>query len=190
MNNHTLYIKNMVCPRCVESVRSLLQSEKFNIVSVELGKAVVNNKLSQETLLRLGKQLKERGFELLQDKNQKIIDKIKTEIINIIHYDEGIEGHINISDHISKTLGYDYSYLSNLFTTVEGTTIEKYLIRQKIERVKELLIYDELTLKEISWTLGYSSVQHLSGQFKKITGQTPTQFKNLRSLNRKSLDKI
>ena len=190
MDNCTLYIKNMVCPRCIESVTDLLQNANLDIVHVELGRAIVNNKLAQETLLKLGEQLRERGFELLQDNTQKLIDQIKTEIINIIHYNKDIEGHVNISSHISKVLGYDYSYLSNLFSSVEGITIEKYLIRQKIERVKELLVYNELSLKEIAWDMGYSSVQHLSNQFKKITGLSPSEFKKLRTLERKPLDEV
>ncbi len=180
----------MVCPRCIEAVQDLLQKENLDIVSVELGKAIVKNKIPQEKLTELEKLLKERGFELLQDKNQKIIDEIKTEIIKLIHYNENIEGHVNISEHLAKKLAYDYSYLSSLFSSTMGITIEKYIIAQKIEKAKELLVYDELSLSEISYRLGYSSVQHLSNQFKKITGLTPSHFKKIKSQKRKPLDMV
>ncbi|NOX46949.1 MAG: helix-turn-helix transcriptional regulator [Chlorobi bacterium] len=190
MDNDTLYIKNMVCPRCIQSVQRIITEAELDLVHIELGKVVVYNKVSREQLSEIDKQLKDSGFELLQDKTQKTIEEIKTEIINMIHYEKKIDGHVNISNHLSKKTGCDYSYLSNLFSSVEGITIEKYLIRQKIERAKELLVYDELSLKEISWDLGYSSVQHLSTQFRKITGLSPSQFKKLRSIERKPLDQV
>jgi AraC-like DNA-binding protein len=130
------------------------------------------------------------GFELIDDKKGQLIDDIKTIIIELIHYQREIDEHINFSDYISKEVGYDYSYLSNLFSIVEGTTIEKYIIHQKIEKAKELLVYDELTLSEISWQPGYSSVQHLSRQFKKTTGLTPSHFKKVKENRRKPLDKV
>ncbi len=190
MDNYTLYIKNMVCPRCIEAVQDLLQNEKLDIEYIELGKVVLNNKLTPEDLPKLGELLKKRGFELLQDKNKRIIDEIKTEIIKIIHYDKDIEGHVNISDHISKALGYDYSYLSSLFSSIMGVTIEKYLIAQKIEKAKELLIYDELSISEIAYQLNYSSSQHFSRQFKAVTGLSPSSFNKNRKARRKPLNEI
>jgi AraC-like DNA-binding protein len=146
--------------------------------------------LDKEQVQRVGLVLKENGFELIDDKKSKLIDSIKTLIIEKIHHSGEGREVINYSDYISGKIGYDYSYLSNLFSSVEGTTIEKYIILQKIEKVKELLVYDELTLNEISYQLDYSSVQHLSSQFKKITGLTPSHFKKLKENKRKPLDSI
>lgn len=118
------------------------------------------------------------------------MEQIKTEIINYVHYDRELEGNVNLSDHLAKVLKHDYSYLSSLFSAVEGTTIEKYVILQRIERVKELLVYDELTLSEIAWKMGYSSVQHLSNQFKKVIGMSPTAYKKMQVHNRRALDEV
>ena len=134
--------------------------------------------------------MQKRGFELLQNKSQQIVTLIKAEVIEIMHYEKSIDSQINLSEHISKKLGYDYSYLSTLFSAVTGATIEKFIISQKIEKVKELLNYDELSLKEISFKLGYSSIQHLSYQFKKVTGVTPSNYKTNKNSKRKSLDNI
>ena len=134
--------------------------------------------------------MQENGFELVDNRKSRIIDQIKTTIIELVHHHKEKPDHINISDFLAKEMGYDYSYLSNLFSSVEGTTIEKYHIHQKIEKVKELLVYDELTLNEISFNLGYSSVQHLSNQFKKITGLSPSHFKKLKAFKRKPLDEV
>ncbi len=180
----------MVCNRCIMAVSSELRKLNLKPVSVVLGEAVVEGNIEPETLEKLDKNLNAIGFELIDDKKSQLIEKIKTEIINMIHYDHEVEGHINISDHLSKTLGHEYSYLSNLFSSVVGTTIEKYVILQRIERVKELLIYDELTLSEIAWKTGYSSVQHLSNQFKKVIGMNPTFYKSMQVRNRKALDEI
>lgn len=190
MNTTTLHIKNMVCPRCIEAVEDVFKKENLVINSIELGKVILNKKLSASVLSQLKVILKDRGFELLQDKNQQIIEQIKNVIIDILHHGKIINGYINLSEHISKKLGYDYSYLSSMFSTETGSTIEKYIIAQKIERVKELLDYNELSLKEISFQLDYSSVQHLSYQFKKVTGITPTNYKNREDNKRKSLDKV
>ena len=179
----------MVCDRCIETVQSIFQNEKLDIKHIELGKVVLNNELSSQQISKISKLLSARGFELLQDKKQKTVDEIKTEIIKIIHHNKDINDNINISEHISKLLGRDYSYLSNLFSVLEGTTIEKFIINQKIEKTKELLDYRELTLNEISFQLGYSSVQHLSNQFKKNTGLSPSQFRKIQEKRRKSLDK-
>jgi AraC-like DNA-binding protein len=162
----------------------------LNVEEIELGKVNVSSQLSQDKIEEVRKVLNENGFELIDDKKSKLIDSIKTLIIEKIHYSESAFGAINSSNYIAKELGYDYSYLSNLFSSVEGITIEKYIINQKIEKVKELLVYDELSLNEISYQLGYSSVQHLSNQFKKVTGLTPSHFKKLKENKRKPLDEV
>ncbi len=190
MEKNTFYIKNMVCNRCIESVLNIFESRGLTVLQIELGKVVTNREVTEEELSELGNQLRSTGFELLQDKSHRIISEIKAEIIKLIHYDKEIEGHVNISEYLSGTLGYDYSYLSNLFSSVEGTTIEKYVINQRIERVKELLVYDEMTLKEIAYQMGYSSVQHLSNQFKKINGLSPSHFRKIKEKKRKPIDQV
>ncbi len=190
MGSTTLHIKNMVCNRCIKVVKDEFARLNLNIEKVELGKVVFNSVLQLDQIEEIRKILDENGFELIDDKKSKIIDQIKTLIIEITHYEKEISASVNSSDYIAKKLGYDYSYLSNLFSSVEGITIEKYIISQKIEKVKELLVYDELSLNEISFQLGYSSVQHLSNQFKKITGLTPSHFKKLKENKRKPLDEV
>lgn len=182
------FIKNMVCNRCINAVSSLLNEIKISYNSVQLGEITTTNELAQDEINTLKRKLSELGFELLDDAKKKIIEKIKTTIIQQVHYGDGDERY-NLSKVLASTLHKDYSYLSNLFSEVEGTTIEKYFINQKIEKAKELLVYDELTLNEIAFQLGYSSVAHLSAQFKKITGLTPTHFKNLGGL-RQAIDKV
>ena len=186
----TLHIKNMVFNRCIRVVNEELTNLGFNVKSVELGEAVIEDQPDEEKMKEIAETLKENGFELIDDRKGQLIDHIKTVIIELIHYQREKEEHINFSDYISKEAGYDYSYLSNLFSSVEGTTIEKYIIHQKIEKAKELLVYDELTLSEIAWQLGYSSVQHLSRQFKKVTGLTPSHFKQVKENRRKPLDEV
>ncbi|MBA7546993.1 HTH-type transcriptional activator RhaR [subsurface metagenome] len=180
----------MVCNRCIKVVQDELNKLGCNIKSIELGKVELQGAVENPGIEQINKVLKENGFELIDDRKSRIIDKIKTTIIELVHHNKEIPEHINYSDFLFKEIGFDYSYLSNLFSSVEGTTIEKYLINQKIEKVKELLVYDELSLSEISFRLGYSSVQHLSNQFKKITGLTPSHFKKIKDKKRKPLDKI
>jgi len=146
---------------------------------VDLGEAIIRENLTSEQRAELAEALKKSGLELMDDKKSMLIEKIKNVIIETIHYtDEALK--INFSDHLSEKLGYDYTYLANLFSEVESSTIEHFIIKHKIERVKELLVYDELTLTEIAYRLHYSSVAHLSNQFKKVTGLTPTFFKHLK----------
>jgi AraC-like DNA-binding protein len=190
MNSTTLHIKNMVCNRCIKVVQDEFAKLDFNIEEIELGKVSVSSQLTKDEIEEVRKVLDENGFELIDDKKSKLIDRIKTIIIERTHYSESGFESLNTSEYISKELGHDYSYLSNLFSSVEGITIEKYIINQKIEKVKELLVYDELSLNEISYQLGYSSVQHLSNQFKKITGLTPSHFKKLKENKRKPLDEV
>jgi len=190
MSAFTLNIKNMVCPRCIKVVRDEFEKLEIPITSIELGKVTTPLELNTGQMRSIRKVLDENGFELIDDKKSKLIDSIKTLVIKKIHHSKNDIETVNTSDYISKMLGYDYSYLSNLFSSVEGITIEKYMINQKIEKVKELLVYDELTLKEIAYQLDYSSVQHLSNQFKKVTGLTPSHFKKLGGNKRKPLDKV
>ncbi len=190
MKDSIIHIKNMVCNRCIKVVKEEFEKLNLEINSIELGKVSVKKQLTDSNFSEIRNVLDENGFELIDDKKSKIIDKIKTIIIEIIHYNKNIEASVNSSEFIAKEIGYEYSYLSKLFSSVEGITIEKYIINQKIERAKELLVYNELTLNEIAFQLGYSSVQHLSNQFKKITGLSPSHFKKLKDNNRKPLDKI
>ncbi len=180
----------MVCARCIKVVSEELVGLGFSVIAIELGKVSIEGLLTESDKEKINKQLIVNGFELIDDKKTRTIGKIKTEIINLIHYQKEKPDHINLSDFLSKEIGYDYSYLSNLFSSVEGTTIEKYMINQKIEKVKELLVYDELSLNEISFHLGYSSVQHLSNQFRKVTGLSPSHFKKIKESKRKPLDGI
>lgn len=190
MSNTTLHIKNMVCNRCIKAVQKELSASGYTIMEIELGEVNLKEDLSDKNIEQVSLVLAENGFELINDKKSRIINRIKTLIIDYIHYDGEKPDHINLSDILAKELGHDYSYLSNLFSSVEGITIEKYLINQKVEKVKELLVYDELSLNEISYQLGYSSVQHLSSQFKKTTGLTPSHFKKIKNKKRKPLDKV
>ena len=179
-----LFIKNMVCIRCKMVVKAEL--DKLNIIHKDLvlGEVDLLNSISQEQLEVLDVGLKTYGLELITDNRAKIIEKIKNTIIELIHYSDE-EVKVNFSAYLSEKLNYDYTYLSNLFSEVHGTTIEHFIIHQKIERVKELLVYNEINLSEIAWKLHYSSVQHLSTQFKQVTGLTPTFFKNLSIQRRK-----
>lgn len=190
MTNNVLYIKNMVCPRCIKVVSDELSALGINILHIKLGSVTLESPLSEQEYHSVKIALENNGFQLIDDKKSRIIDAIKTVIIEKIHHSAEEIDFKNSSDYIAGELGYDYSYLSSLFSSVEGITIEKYMINQKIERVKELLVYDELTISEIAYQLGYSSVQHLSAQFKKVTGLTPSHFKNLKENTRKPLDSI
>lgn len=187
-----LYIKNMVCQRCILVVKDELEKLNLAPAKVELGYAVLNGTPDPETSARLAGALTAHGFELLDNSKTRLIESIKNLVINRIHYQDTVDLKVNWSDLLADELHQDYNSLSTLFSSVEGVTLEQYIIRQKIERVKELLFYDELTLSEISYKVGYSSVQHLSTQFKKVTGQTPTQYKTSRSETnlRKPLDSV
>ncbi len=184
-----LYIKNMVCSRCKMVVKAELEKLGLRPLTVELGEVEMDKDLSKEKLLQLDAQLKSLGFELIDDKKSKAIEKIKNAIVTLIHH-SGEDLKTNLSVFITSQLHQDYNYLSNLFSEVEGTTIEKYFIAHKIEKVKELLVYDELTLSEIADRLGYSSVAYLSNQFKKITGLTPSYFKSLKENKRTNIEEL
>jgi AraC-like DNA-binding protein len=184
-----LFIKNMVCDRCIIVVEDQLKKLGLNPQKVILGEAELEKDPNPEQKKELGTALSNLGFELIDDKKSRIIEKIKNVIIDIVHHQQA-ENKFNLSDVLSSKLNHDYNYLSSLFSEVEGTTIEKYFIAQKIEKVKELLVYDELSLSEIAFQLNYSSVAYLSNQFKKVTGLTPSHFKQIREEKRKSLDKV
>lgn len=186
-----LYIKNMVCPRCIRVVREELENLGMNVRRVDLGEVEIGNTVSPETMDKISGVMKANGFELLTDQKQKTIEKIKVAVIDMIYNEENKDApRLTLSAYLSKKLGMDYNYLSSLFSSVENITIEKFVILQKIERVKELLKYEELTLSEIAHRLHYSSTQHLSNQFKQITGFSPTQFKKMVENQRKSIDKL
>jgi transcriptional regulator, AraC family len=185
----TLFIKNMVCNRCIMVVQNELDKLDLSAISIKLGEIVFGKELTPEQKKKLGEALSALGFQVIDDKKSRIIEKIKNTIIELVHHQDN-EAKTNLSDILSATLHHDYNYLSNLFSEVEGTTIEKYFIAQKIERVKELLVYDELSLSEIAFQLNYSSVAYLSNQFKKTTGLTPRHFKQIKEEKRKPLDKV
>jgi len=192
MNKNTmLYVKNMVCERCIRVVREELEKIGLQLCHIELGKVEieqVNKNLPLDTIRRV---LLDNGFDLIEDKKAKLIEAIKNNIILLIHQDAEVQPlNMNYSDYLSQQLAVDYHYLSGLFSSVENITIEQYIILQKIERAKELLKYNEDTLSEIAYKLGYSSVQHLSNQFKKVTGMTASQFRNMTTNLRKPLDKL
>ncbi len=187
--NMKLYIKNMVCSRCKMVVKTQLENKGLRYLSVNLGEVEIEEELSKEELASLDATLKSVGFELLDNKKSQTIEKIKNVIVTLVHH-SGNDIHTNLSVFITSKIHQDYNYLSNLFSEVEGTTIEKYLIAQRIERAKELIVYDELTLSEIADQLGYSSVAYLSNQFKKITGFTPSYFKSLKQYKRKNIEEL
>ncbi len=185
-----LFIKNMVCNRC----RSVVQGELIKVgllpLNVQLGEIELKTAPTPKQLEGLEVALLEHGFELIDDSKSRLINQIKKVIIEHVHYGKEGKLKVNFSDYLISKLNKDYHYLSNLFSEIEGITIEKFMINQKIEKVKELLVYDELSLSEIADKLGYSSVAHLSSQFKKVTGLTPSHFKRVREVKRKSLDEV
>jgi len=185
-----LKIKNMVCPRCITVVKDELEKLGYETSIERLGTATIMHTNEKPNLSEISNILEKNGFELLLDKNSMLIEELKTAVVNLIYNDDLAEMHTNLSNYLSSTLNHDYSHLSSLFSSVEGITIEKYFILQKIERTKELLIYDELSLSEIAYKLGYGNVQYLSKQFKEITGMSSTEFKSQRRRSRSSIDNI
>jgi AraC-like DNA-binding protein len=171
------------------AVQEALHTFNIAISAIKLGEVTLEKDLTTEQKTQLKIKLQDLSFELIDDKKSKIIEKIKNIIVKLVHYQNN-KLNTNLSELLSEALHHDYSYLSNLFKDVEGTTIEKYFIAQKIEKVKELLVYDELSLNQIAFQLHYSSVAYLSSQFKKITGLTPSQFKKVGQDKRKPLDKL
>lgn len=179
----------MVCIRCKMLVKSELEKLGVQYTYVELGEAEVCETHSNDQMAHLSIFLKNNGLELMDDKKSILVEKIKTVIIELVHYtDDQIK--VNLSDYLSEKLGYNYTYLANLFSEVKGTTIERFFLAHKVEKVKELLVYDELNLTEIAFKLHYSGVAHLSNQFKKMTGLTPSHFKNLKNKRRSTLGNV
>ena len=181
----------MVCPRCIKVVQEEFEKLGINILSINLGEVETELPIDELPLQQISEILKKNGFELIEDSKGKTIEQIKTEIISAIQQYEEIDmDEINFSNYLSSKLNKDYHYLSSLFSKTEGITIEQYIILQKIEKTKEFIKYNELTLSEIAYRLGYSSVQHLSRQFKNVTGLTASQFKNDQNSLRKTIDSI
>jgi len=179
----------MVCNRCILVVKSELEKLGLNYLSVELGEVTFQKEISKEEKTEISKQLEALGFEILDDANSKTIEKIKSILIDLIQ-NKNNDINITISDYLKEKLHQDYSKLSNLFSEVEGISIEKYLINLKVEKVKELIVYNELTLSEIANLLHYSSSAHLSNQFKKVTGFSPSYFKKMKGSKRTQLDQL
>ena len=184
-----LHIKNMVCIRCKMVVKDELNKLGLNHFVVDLGEAEVFDPISDKQYVELKIALLRSGLELMDDKKSVLIQKIKNVIVELVHYSEE-PLLIKFSEYLSQKLQLDYTYLANLFSEVQGTTIEKFYIAHKLERVKELLVYDELNLTEIAYLLHYSSVAHLSAQFKKVTGLTPSHFKKLKEKRRNMLEDV
>lgn len=189
MDDNKLYIKNMVCPRCIMVVKAELTKLGIEAQSVELGEVTLQRKLGEDKEKQLNEVLHSLGFALIDDKKSRLIEQVKSLLIELVR-EEDSKLRTNLSDYITHRVHHDYSYVSNLFSEVTGSSIEKYFIAQKIERVKELLVYDELSLSEIADKLNYSSVAHLSAQFKKVTGFTPSFYRQIKEKKRKALDEI
>lgn len=179
----------MVCIRCKMVVRDELTKLGVHCIVVELGEAEILETITPEQREEIRSVLLRSGLELMDDKKSMLIQKIKQVIIELVHYSEE-PLRVKFSEYLSRQLNYDYTYLANVFSEVQGTTIEKFIISHKIERVKELLVYNELTLSEIAFRMHYSSVSHLSAQFKKVTGLTPSHFKQIKSQRRNMLDEL
>lgn len=183
-----LFIKNMVCPRCIRVITEELTSNGFNIEKIELGKAAISE--SNPDLTKISEILKRSGFELLEEKSAKLVNEIKTFLLQYIRQGNLSEQKFKLSAILENHFKRDYNYLSHLFSQMENSTIEKYIIAQKVELIKEWLVYNEQTLSQMAWELGYSSVAHLSSQFRQVTGFSPTGFKSLKNHHRKGLDEI
>jgi AraC-like DNA-binding protein len=179
----------MVCIRCQLLVKDELDKLGLHYSDVKIGEADLTDMITNEQLAKLDIALRKAGLLVMDNKKSILVERIKQTIIELVHYnDEQIK--VNLSDYLSEKLEYDYTYLANLFSEVKGTTIEKFYLAHKIEKVKELIVYDELNLTEIAYKMHYSSVAHLSNQFKKITGLTPSHFKNLKHKRRGTLENV
>jgi AraC-like DNA-binding protein len=184
-----LFIKYMVSIRCISAVSAILKECKIQPHNTQLGEIEIPDDVSLEQIQLLDQKLKQAGFELMEDKKAQMIEKTIGVIIDMIHNQE--DGpKVNYSDYISEKLHFDYTYISNVFSHIKGITIQQFIIIHKIERIKELIIYNELSISEIAWKLNYSSAAHLSNQFKKITGLTPSSFKALKIRLRKPLEEV
>lgn len=179
----------MVCIRCQIVVKAELEKLGLHYTDVKIGEANITGHILPEQLDKLDIALRKSGLQLMDNKRSILVEKIKNVIIELVHYTEE-QIKVNLSDYLSEELNYDYSYLANLFSEVKGITIEKFYLTHRIEKVKELIIYDELNLTEIAYKMNYSSVAHLSNQFKKISGLTPSHFKNLKNKRRDTLEEV
>lgn len=179
----------MVCIRCQMVVKAELEKLGVSYVDVKIGEVNTLEDISGDNLDRLDIALKRAGLLLMDDKKSILVEKIKAAVIELVHYTED-QIKTNLSDYLSEKLDYDYTYLANLFSEVKGITIEKFYLTHKIEKVKELIVYDELSLSEIAYKMHYSSVSHLSNQFKKITGLSPSHFKKLKNKRRQTLEDV
>lgn len=186
-SNNLLLIKNMVCPRCILSVENIFENLGIPIQRIDLGEVVVAQELNPSELKNLETELKKVGFELIATRINKIVEDIKKRILEFL---DASDKKVNLSAFITSKIHYDYSYLSDLFSSIEGKSIEQFFIIQRIEKVKELLVYDQLSLTEIAFKTGFSSVHHLSAQFKKVTGLSPSLFKKIGNEKRKSIDSL
>jgi len=184
-----LYVKNMVSIRCKMMVKAAMKKLGLHYVHVDLGEIEILEDITQEQREQFRTVLHKSGLELMDDKKSILIEKVKNVIVEMVHYSEA-PIKINFSNFLAEKVHYDYTYLSNLFSEVTGTTVEHFIIAHKIERVKELIVYDELNLTEISYLLNYSSVAHLSNQFKKVTGLTPSHFRKLKQIRRGGLENV
>lgn len=184
-----LYIKNMACKSCKMVVKDALEELDFTPISVEMGEVETKENLSDEDKKKLSRKIEEAGLELLEKEESVLIEKIKHIIVDYI-YKPDEQPYINFSDLLSKKLNYNYNYLSNLFLEVESTTISQYIIKLKVERIKELILFEEYTLTEIADIMNYSSISHLSNQFKKVTGLAPTHFQKLKDRRRVAIQDI
>jgi len=189
MARNKVHIKNMVCPRCIAAVNNIFNELNIDVRAIQLGEVITDSELDEKQKDSLDKKLKLNGFELLQDQKSKLINEIKTIIVDQIHHNHQ-RLNINFSTLLAEKLHHEYTSLSKLFSSIEGITIERFILRQKIERVKELIFYDELKLTEIARLMDYSSVAHLSAQFKKETGMRPSVFKKLRKPDHHPLDSL
>ncbi len=184
-----LFIKYMVSTRCIMMVKEILRNLELHFIVVDLGEVEIMEIITKEQREVLKKALTDIGLELMDDKRAILIEKIKNAVVDMVHHSD-TELRVNFSHFLSEKLGYDYTYMANLFSEVQGTTIEHFIIAHKIEKIKELIIYGELNITEIAWKMNYSSVAHLSNQFKKATGLSPSHFKNLKDKRRSPIEEI
>ncbi|MDB5118917.1 MAG: AraC family transcriptional regulator [Sphingobacteriales bacterium] len=185
-----LHIKNMVCDRCIMVVRQQLEQSNFIVQDISLGTVEIQPEPIEKQLQDIASNLKVLGFELIDKQKDQLVERIKNVIVELVHHTDLSQNHLNMMEQIANRLNKDYAYLSRLFSDSEDTTIEKFIIQQKIEKVKELLEYGEMNLNEISYQMGYSSSAHLSSQFKAVTGITPSVYKSKKRKDRKALDKV
>ncbi len=184
-----LCIKYMVSNRCMMAVKEELKKLGLHFILVDLGEVEIMEDISPVQREQLARGLQASGLELMDDRKSILIEKIKNIIVEMVHHSDQVI-KVNFSDYLSEKLKHDYTYMANLFSEVQGTTIEHFIISHKVERIKELIIYDELNISEIAWKMNYSSVAHLSNQFKKVTGLSPSHFKQMKDKRRRPIEEI